>query len=31
LTQLVPERADVDRLLEAAERGATLADLLAGR
>ncbi|HEX8206798.1 MAG TPA: TetR family transcriptional regulator [Solirubrobacteraceae bacterium] len=31
LTQLVPERADVDRLLQAAERGATLADLLAGR
>jgi AcrR family transcriptional regulator len=31
LTQLVPERADVDRLLEAAERGAALADLLGGR
>jgi AcrR family transcriptional regulator len=31
LTQLVPARANVDRLLEAAERGAALADLLAGR
>ena len=31
LTQLVPDRADVDRLLEAAERGAQLADLLGGR
>jgi hypothetical protein len=31
LTQLVPERADVDRLLEAAERGAALADVLGGR
>ncbi len=30
LTQLVPERAGVDRLLEAAERGAQLADLLTG-
>jgi AcrR family transcriptional regulator len=31
LTRLVPERADVDRLLDAAERGAALADLLSGR
>jgi AcrR family transcriptional regulator len=31
LTRLVPERADVDRLLEAAERGAALADMLSGR
>ncbi len=31
LTQLVPDRADVDRLLEVAERGAALADLLSGR
>ena len=31
LTQLVPERADVERLLESAERGAKLADLLTGR
>ncbi|HEV2811919.1 MAG TPA: TetR/AcrR family transcriptional regulator [Solirubrobacteraceae bacterium] len=31
LTQLVPERANVDRLLEAAERAAALADLLTGR
>jgi AcrR family transcriptional regulator len=31
LTQLVPERADVDRLLETGERGAALADLLSGR
>ena len=30
LTQLVPQRADVDRLLEAAEKGAALADLLSG-
>ncbi len=30
-TQLVPERAAVEPLLEAAERGAALADLLAGR
>ena len=31
LTRLVPDRADVDRLLEAAERGAALADMLSGR
>jgi AcrR family transcriptional regulator len=31
LTRLVPERADVDRLLQAAERGAALADMLSGR
>ena len=31
LTQLVPERADVERLLAAGERGAALADLLSGR
>ncbi len=31
LTQLVPERANVERLLEAAGRGAQLADLLSGR
>ena len=31
LTQLVPDRADVDRLLQAAEQGARLADLLGGR
>jgi AcrR family transcriptional regulator len=31
LTRLVPERAGVERLLEAAERGAALADALAGR
>lgn len=31
LTRLVPERAGVERLLEAAQRGAALADALAGR
>ena len=31
LTQLVPDRADVDRLLQAAEQGARLADALGGR
>ena len=31
MTQLVPERANVERLLEVAERGAALADLLGGR
>lgn len=31
LTQLVPDRANVERLLAAAERGASLADLLTGR
>lgn len=31
LTRLVPERAGVERLLETAERGAALADALAGR
>jgi AcrR family transcriptional regulator len=30
LTQLVPERANVERLLRAAERGAQLADMLSG-
>jgi hypothetical protein len=30
-TQLVPERAAVEPLLEAAERGAALLDLLGGR